>query len=152
MSRKTLLRFGLLGFVALGPVLMPLAGFGQPTRKVKAHHQPTSIRTIRCIFNNYHEGLGEGVESAENKAAMKSALESIPPFLNDNDMLLLVNVWMYYDPPDFPTRDLLSPVFFRNKERSLGIVTRRLAHKKKYEARDKAPYLDLVELQKQLRQ
>ena len=109
-----------------------------------------SVQTIRKIFSVYTQ-YEDGAASNEDKDAMKTAISSLPAIINKNELPLLINVWMYYDPTDFPTRDMLTPIFKRNKTISLIAIRNRIKSKKKWESKDTAPFSDLIELEKDLR-
>lgn len=70
----------------------------------------SSIANIRKIFTAYCTQK-ENTESAANKDLFTRSVKAIKVVKNENDMLLLVNVWMYYDPTDFPSREWIEPVF-----------------------------------------
>jgi hypothetical protein len=107
------------------------------------------IRKIDKIFKAYIKN-SESTDTDENKAAVKAALSALQQGVKADDLYLLVNVWMYYDPTDFPTRELVEPVFNKNKRAALLAVNKRLKNKKKWENKETAPYSDLVGLKERL--
>ncbi len=117
------------------------------TQSVKRTETPFGV--VKKIFNDYVK-YEEGIDSEENKEAMKKALQSLKNKVEEKDLQTLIDVWMYYDPTDFPTRDFAGPIFFKNKAISLKAVSWRLAHKKKWEDKDTAPYADLLALKMRL--
>lgn len=78
------------------------------------------------------------------------ALTALQQSVSDKDLPLLVNVWMYYDPTDFPTRSLIEPIFKEHRVAALNAIKKRLLYKKKWENKDNAPYSELITLQKLL--
>jgi hypothetical protein len=133
--------------------LLVFSGNGQVKRTksiVATQAEKKSIETIKRIFKNYTH-FDESIDSREKKDSMQIALSSLPSNLNMNDLLLLVNVWMYYDATDFPTRDILMPVFIKNKNESLLAIEYRIKHKKKWESNDGVPYSELKELERDLK-
>jgi hypothetical protein len=111
----------------------------------------TAIQTVRKIFKSYIE-LEESVDSDENKKAMTKALKQLFSTTERKDLSLLIDVWMYYDPTDYPTRKLIEPIFHKEKEATLVAVEKRLKSKKKWESNDSAPYSELIYLRSSLRQ
>ena len=103
-----------------------------------------SIETIRRLFNSYiRYEAKETTESAENKEAMKAAITSLPATVNKKDLPLIIEVWMYYDPTDFTTRNMIMPIFLRNKQSSVAAIKYRIVHRKTWETADGAPYSEL---------
>ena len=117
--------------------------------KSKNDPDKKSIEIIRRIFKDFIQ-YEDGIDSYENKEAMKRALKSLPATINENELPLLINVWMYYDATDFPTRELITPIFIKNKKASVIAMKYRINHKKKWESKDSAPYSELIELEKDL--
>jgi len=112
--------------------------------------QGTSYKTIKKIFDSYKTNV-DGIDSRENKDAMTKALLSLQNTVTDKELLLLVDVWLYYDPTDFRTRELEMPVFLRNKPAALKAVRTRIKNKRKWESADEAPYSELSGLERELR-
>ncbi len=119
--------------------------------KQNAKFQNTSVQTIGRIFIAYTRN-SDGIESHENKDTMKIELSELQLLdtINERELPLLINVWMYYDPTDFDVRKLILPIFQNNRNTSIIAVRNRLKHKKKWESVDSAPYSDLVQLEKDL--
>ncbi|AWH85233.1 hypothetical protein HYN59_08930 [Flavobacterium album] len=102
---------------------------------------------IRAIFSNY-AAYGESTDTKENKAAMTRALEKLKgKKLTQNDLHLLVNVWMYYDPTDYPDATERSyALLLANGTESVRAVKYMIAHPRYWESLESAPYADLPEL------
>ena len=81
---------------------------------------------------------------------MKNALQSLQVASDVKDLQLLINVWMYYDSTDFPTRELIKPIFSKDKTTTLAAINKRPNKKKKWEKKETAPYSDLVSLKDEL--
>jgi hypothetical protein len=121
-------------------VFLPFAVTGQANKP---------IEVIRDEFKDYIK-YEESTVSGDSKIAMKNAIGKLSNKLQEKDLVLLVDVWMYYDPTDFPTRSLLKPVFIANKPKSLHAVSQRFKHRRKWEAEGAAPYAELPALLKEL--
>ncbi len=108
-------------FFLAGLLLLSLSGNSQAKyskSKSKNDSEEKSIEIIRKIFKDFIQYY-DGIDSHVNKEAVKKALKSLPDTINKNDLPLLINVWMYYDATDFPTRELIMPIFIKNKKISL---------------------------------
>ena len=104
-----------------------------------------SIQNIRKVFENYIR-YNESTDSPGNKDLMNSSLKSLNKVSNTDYLELLINVWMYYDPTDFPSRELVLNVLKINKLESFEAVKRRMKHKKKWETENSAPFSELKDL------
>lgn len=109
----------------------------------------TSIQIVKRVFRNYIR-FDESTDSPENKAVMEKALRELQITYRSNDLSLLLDVWMYYDPTDFPTRDLINPILHKNKSISLNAVNKRIQKKKKWESVNTAPFSELLSLHDEL--
>ena len=56
---------------------------------------------------------------------------------------------MYYDPTDFPTRDLIYPIFLKNKKICVIAIEYRIKHKMEWES--KGDFFDLIALESELK-
>ncbi len=101
-----------------------------------------SIQNIQKIFENYINNE-ESTDSPDNKDLMTRSLKSLTKVSNSDDLELLINVWMYYDPTDFPSRELVVDILTKNKPESNEAVIKRMKNKKKWETDEIAPYSDL---------
>ncbi|MBX7109916.1 MAG: hypothetical protein K1X61_14805 [Chitinophagales bacterium] len=120
------------------------------TKTVTADKKETPIKIVDRIFKNYIK-LSESTDSPTNKDAMKNALQFLQTESDVKDLPLLINVWMYYDPTDFPTRQLIQKIFAKDKKATLSAIDNRLNKKKKWENKETAPYSDLVALKNELK-
>ncbi|MEO8770004.1 MAG: hypothetical protein ABI402_07960 [Ferruginibacter sp.] len=110
----------------------------------------TPIQIVNRNFKVYIS-TDDNSPSWKIRKEMLDALTQLQQSVNEKkDFPLLVNVWMYYTPTDFPTRDLVGPIFNKHKVAALQAIDQRLQHKKKWEDKGTAPYSELIELQKQL--
>jgi hypothetical protein len=109
----------------------------------------TPIQIVERIFNNYVK-YAEGTESPENKESMAKALTSLQRESIEKDLPLLINVWMYYDPTDFSVRELIVPIFNKDRASSLRAINLRLKKKRKGESDKTAPYTDLISLKEKM--
>ena len=109
----------------------------------------TPMQTVARIFNQYVE-QGATTDSKTNKEKMTLALTELQKTSTRTNLPMLINVWMYYDPTDFPTRKLMEPLFTKDKSAALGAIKNRLKNKKSSEDRSKAPYSDLLAFHERL--
>lgn len=107
------------------------------------------VDKIRKIFENYIK-YHESTDSPDNKDIMSKSLKSITSLSNKDELELLINVWMYYDPTDFPGRNLVYKILENSRPESVKAVKTRISNKKDWETDDTAPYSELNDLLKQL--
>ncbi|MES2381170.1 MAG: hypothetical protein V4538_09020 [Bacteroidota bacterium] len=107
------------------------------------------IKNIKTVFDGYVK-YKETTDSKANKDLMRKSLESLGVVTNQKDLIILINVWMYYDPTDFPSRQLVYAILERNKLESIKAVNKRLDHKIKGETDETVPYVELNNLLKKL--
>lgn len=110
----------------------------------------TKIETIKLVFDQYVK-QGESTDSESNKALMKTCLESIDCSENRNELAVLIDVWLYYDPTDFPTRELVFKILEKSKPLSTQEVQRRMTNPSKTEDKSRAPFSELRDLLIQLK-
>jgi len=103
------------------------------------------IEKIKRIFADYVK-FNESTDSPEDKDEMEKSLNRLRKLQNPNDTKLVLNVWLYYDPTDFPVRQLAYRVLKENKERSILAVKHRLVNPRKSESLESAPFSDLTGL------
>jgi hypothetical protein len=108
-----------------------------------------NINKIKYIFDEYLL-YQESVESPKTKELMMHSLKSLNSITNAGDLELLINLWMYYDPTDFPIRDLVFNVLKKNKAISKKAIEKRIKNKKEWEDTTTAPFSDLIFLLKEL--
>lgn len=108
-----------------------------------------NINKIKYIFDEYLV-YQESVESPTNKDIVMESLKSLNSITNSGDLELLINMWMYYDPTDFPTRDLVFNVLKKNKALSKEAIEKRIKNKKEWEDKSTAPFSDLRFLLKEI--
>ncbi len=109
----------------------------------------TPIQTVDRVFKSYIK-YSESTDSPSEKDAMENALKLLQTKSKVKYLPLLINVWMYYDPTDFYARELIEPIFLRDKQAALTAIEKRLNKKKKWESQETAPYSDLVSLKDEL--
>jgi len=100
------------------------------------------IGVIKKIFDDYvkHE---ESTDSQEDKSLMKKSIESLIRLTDPNELEILINVWMYYDPTDFPSRNLVFKILENSRPESIDAIKTRIKYKKEWETDDTAPYSEL---------
>ena len=107
------------------------------------------IVVIKRIFNNYIE-YEESTDTFKNKELMSESLKSLTNIETQEDLELLINVWMYYDPTDYPSIPEIYRILKDSRPTSIESVKNRIRNKKKWETDDTAPYSDLKGLLKRL--
>jgi hypothetical protein len=101
------------------------------------------------VFDDYVK-YQESTDSKADKDLMTSSLKSLNKITNLNELEVLVNVWMYYDPTDFLSRPEINRILKISRPESIEAVKKRMANKKEWESEESAPYSDLKNLLKQL--
>jgi hypothetical protein len=107
------------------------------------------INSIKTIFDNYIK-YNESTDSKSNRDLMTSSLEKLKMISEPADFDLLLNVWMYYSPTDFPSLHLIPELLKKNKPESIEAVKNRIQNRKEWENKNTAPYSDLYKLLQQL--
>lgn len=105
----------------------------------------SAIHSIQKVFEDYIQ-YQESTDSQDDKDLMKKSLESLKSLTNSSDLELLINVLLYYDPTDFPTRALVYRVLKDSKPESIVAVEKRKLNKKEWERENSAPYSELNDL------
>ena len=139
MNRFTLLLSALFLFV--------FAANAQSPAEAKSHRE--SINKIKIIFETYTNSR-DSTDSEAHRVQMKKSLEKLGPTTEQEELELLINVWMYYNPTDFPARKLVLTVLENNKPDAIKAVKNRIKNKKSDEKKGKATYSELNALLKQL--
>lgn len=107
------------------------------------------IESIKSVFDDYVK-YQESTDSQDDKDLMTNSLKSIDKVTEPEDLEILINVWMYYDPTDFPSRNLVYKIFENSRPESVKAVKTRISNKKDWETDETAPYSELNDLLKQL--
>ena len=120
---------------------------------VPVHLKSTDESPIKIVDKVFREYIkySESTDSRDDKEAMQSALQALQAKHDTKDLDILINVWMYYDPTDFPTGDLIMPIFETDPGATLTAIEKRIKKKKKWENKETAPYSDLIELREKFR-
>ena len=109
-----------------------------------------ALENIQIVFDSYVENQ-ESTDSKDNKEMVTKCLESLLVVRNPETLEILINVWMYYDPTDFPSIDLIIPILKNSRPESISAVKSRIENKKDWETNDTAPFSELSELLDQLK-
>jgi hypothetical protein len=107
------------------------------------------IQVINLIFNNYIK-YDKGVESNDDLEAMEKCLKQLGANLQESDLLVIVNVWMYYNVKDFGVKKLTESILKKNKRNSKKAINTRIKQKYNWEEENLRPYSKLEELLKSL--
>ncbi|MEL6833252.1 MAG: hypothetical protein AAFY48_21405 [Bacteroidota bacterium] len=127
----------------------------QETAADVIHHDLTITdppATIERIFSSY-VSFQESSDSNENKDSLKYAIQQIgdgPNWIDSTSLQLLLNIWMYYDPTDFPIRDYVEAKLKENIQASTTAVDNRMQQKKDWENPEHAPFAELPYLKRLL--
>lgn len=120
---------------------------GQITNQNKVVKQ--HIENIKTVFENYTK-YQESTDSPDDKSLMTKSLKALTIVTNKDDIELLINVWMYYDPTDFLDIPEIYRILKNSKPYSLEVIKTRMDNKKEWETDGSAPYSDLKNLLKRL--
>ncbi len=115
----------------------------------KGFTKQSDIETIRIIFNEFISNQ-ESTDTDVNKELMTNSLKSITVVKDKNDLDLLINVWMYYDPTDYPDIPEIYRILKDSRPHSIEAVKNRIDNKKEWETDNTAPYSELQNLLKRL--
>lgn len=107
------------------------------------------IQNIKNIFDDYVK-YQESTDSEDDKDSMTKNLESLNKVTDPNELDILINVWMYYDPTDFPCRNLVFKILENSRPESITAIKTRIKNKKEWEMDDTAPYSELNDLLRQI--
>jgi hypothetical protein len=109
------------------------------------------VKTIERIFNQYNE-FQESTDSRDNLDSLKNSLKILENTeVNNADLTLIVNVWMYYTVTDFSTMEYTEKVLFSHRQQSIIVVENRIQNKMEWETEASAPYSDLKSLLEKLK-
>lgn len=107
------------------------------------------IEAIKKVFDDYVKNQ-ESTDSQDNKELMTNSLKSLDKVTEPDELEILINIWMYYDPTDFPCRDLVIKILQKNRPESIQAIKTRINNKKEWETDNSAPFSELNYLLKQL--
>ena len=107
------------------------------------------IKNIRYVFEDYIQ-YQESTDSQDDKNLMSQSLKSLTIVTDKADLDLLINVWMYYDPTDYPDIPEIYRILKNSRPQSIEAVKNRINNKKEWETDDSAPYSDLKNLLQRL--
>jgi len=117
--------------------------------KKQVNNITKAIKAIKRVFDDY-VAYNESTDSKDNKDLMTNSLQSLNKVTDQKHLEILINVWMYYDPTDFPSRDLVVKILKNSKPESIIAIKARIKNKKSWEKDDTAPYTELNDLLKQI--
>jgi len=107
------------------------------------------IDNIRKVFEDYVK-YQESTDSQDDKNLMTESLKSLIIVTEKDELDLLVNVWMYYDPTDYPDNPEIYRILKISRPHSIDAVKNRIDNKKEWESDESAPYSDLKNLLQRL--
>ncbi|WP_291117920.1 hypothetical protein [Flavobacterium sp. UBA6135] len=107
------------------------------------------IKNIRYVFEDYIQ-YQESTDSQADKDLMTKSLKTLTTVIDKDDLDLLINVWMYYDPTDYPDIPEIFRILKDSRPHSIEAVKNRINIKKEWETDDSAPFSDLKNLLQRL--
>lgn len=107
------------------------------------------IKNIRYVFEDYIQ-YQESTDSQDDKNLMSQSLKSLTIVSGKEELDLLINVWMYYDPTDYPDIPEIDRILKNSRPYSIEAVKTRIDNKKEWETDESAPYSDLKNLLQRL--
>jgi hypothetical protein len=107
------------------------------------------IETIRFIFNEYSSNQ-ESLDTELNKDLMTNSLKYLNVLTDQDELELLINAWMHYDPMDHPDILEIYRILKNSRPQSIEAVQNRIDKEKEWETDDTAPYSDLKNLLQRL--
>jgi hypothetical protein len=116
-------------------------------KKIEKTDKP--IIAIKKILDNYVK-YQESTDAQDNRDLMTNSLISLDKVTKPDELEILINVWMYYDPIDFPSRKLTFNVLQKSRPESMEAIKTRIKNKKEWETDDTAPYSELNYLLQEL--
>lgn len=103
------------------------------------------VDNIRKVFEDYIK-YQESTDSQDDKSLMTESLKSLTVVKENDELDLLINVWMYYDPTDFLGNIEIYRILKSNRPQSIEAVRNRIDKRREWEADDSSPYSDLKNL------
>ena len=107
------------------------------------------IKNIRYVFEDYIQ-YQESTDSQDDKNLMSQSLKSLTIVSDKQELILLINVWMFYDPTDYPDIPEIYRILKNSRPYSIEAVKSRIDNKKEWETDESAPYSDLKNLLQRL--
>lgn len=107
------------------------------------------ISVINRIFTTYNK-YQESTDSHANLDSMTIALKQLEGEIVEEDLTLIINVWMYYTVTDYSSRLRTERVLLAHRQKSIEAVKERMKNKESWETDDGAPFSELGYLLKKL--
>lgn len=114
-----------------------------------AAKEKEAIGRIQNVFIQYAD-QSDGTDTDQHKLELLKSFGQIGPIQDSSHLQVLLNVWMYYDPTDFPTRPQIESIFKLNKEQTLKAIEFRKKNKRQDEQEGVAPLAELNALSRKL--
>lgn len=122
-------------------LLLTTAAISQPTIG-----EETPIQTVTRIFSAYMQQQTENQDIPENKESMMRALYALQDTADKKDFGILVNAWLNYEPPNFPTKKLIEPILYKDKVAAIEAINERMIYINNWAGKNTTPGSDLVKL------
>ena len=90
------------------------------------------IKNIRYVFEDYIQ-YQESTDSQDDKNLMIKSLKSLAIVTDKDELDLLINVWIYYDPTDYPDIPEIYRILKNNRPHSIQADKNRIDNKKEWE-------------------
>ncbi|MEO7524189.1 MAG: hypothetical protein ABIT58_08850 [Ferruginibacter sp.] len=110
----------------------------------------TPIQTVNRIMNDYVKQQTDNQDIDENKFAMTTALYALQDSADKKDFDILLKTWLNYSPPNYPTRKLIEPIFYKDKVSAIEKINELISHNDTYAGRNSMPGSDLVFLREKI--
>jgi hypothetical protein len=104
--------------------------------------QPTPLQELKAVFTEYVK-YPESVDEQEDKDRLILALKKVEEQKISNCIPVIIDIYLYYDPTDFPTRDLVIQTLKPLYKQAFPLITKRIAIEKKKHAANEFPVQDL---------
>lgn len=112
-----------------------------------------AIANIQIVFEEYMKATDSSIprqEKETNSALMAQSLNEIMVPLDYPEYRLLLDVWMYYDPTGFETKNYVIKALSIDKRLAEKAILKRIVEKNENENPDEPPLSELKELLKLL--
>lgn len=107
------------------------------------------VETIDLIFSNYIK-YDKSIESEDDREVITVCLKQLGSKLTVEELTIILNVWMYYDPIDFPRKELTESIFKKNIGNSKIAIEERINQKLDWENENTGSYSELQKLLEKL--
>lgn len=108
------------------------------------------IKNIKSVFENFIQN-DELMVSSVDIDLMKKSLKSLSALTTQDELELLINVWMYYNPTDFSDTPEIFRILKNSRPQSIVAIKKRIENNKVLDTEESTHYSNLKKLLKQLK-